>query len=66
MCILFLTGPAVTFDDIDIDVTTPLLPPPLLGEHTRDILRNLLKYEDSHIDELVKQKVVQCCDRKTY
>jgi len=46
-------------------ISAPLLPPPLLGEHTRDILTNLLQYDDLRIDELVQQKVVQCYDRKT-
>eukprot|EP00347_Sterkiella_histriomuscorum_P001924 403370146 len=32
--------------------------PPLLGEHTEDILRNILKYDDNYINELRDLKVI--------
>lgn len=39
-------------------------PPPTLGEHTEDILKNILGYSTEHIVELVGKKVVdivKCC-----
>ena len=32
---------------------------PLLGEHTRTILRTELAYSDDKIDELMKTKIIQ-------
>lgn len=36
-------------------------PPPRLGEHTRQVLSDILGYEQSYIDELAQQKIVQLC-----
>jgi crotonobetainyl-CoA:carnitine CoA-transferase CaiB-like acyl-CoA transferase len=33
-------------------------PPPLLGQHTREVLRDLLDMNDAQIDALVKAQVV--------
>ena len=38
----------------------PQGPPPLLGQHTAAVLRDLLSFGESEIDELVTQKVVFC------
>jgi CoA:oxalate CoA-transferase len=43
---------------IDGGSTAPPLPPPLLGEHTRDVLRELGK-SDAEVDELLASGVVQ-------
>jgi succinate---hydroxymethylglutarate CoA-transferase len=34
-------------------------PPPLLGEHTRSVLANMLNYSDEHIDHLYKNRIVE-------
>lgn len=43
---------------VDSGVATPTLPPPRLGEHTREVLRELGRRE-SEIDALVASQVVQ-------
>lgn len=35
------------------------LPPPLLGQHTESVLKEILNYDDNLISELKKQKVIQ-------
>ena len=37
----------------------PTRPAPLLGEHTREVLRDLLGYSDEEIDELFSQQVLK-------
>lgn len=37
-------------------------PPPLLGQHSRDILRELLNYSDEQIDALAAQGAIQLLD----
>ncbi len=34
------------------------LPPPLLGQHTEEVLRELLNYSDSRLSELRHGKVI--------
>ncbi|MEW5806273.1 MAG: CaiB/BaiF CoA-transferase family protein [Acidobacteriota bacterium] len=34
------------------------LPPPLLGEHTEEILKNILEYNDMEIERLRKEKII--------
>ncbi|CAH2283093.1 succinate--hydroxymethylglutarate -transferase [Pelobates cultripes] len=48
-------GPAVRFSDFDMP--SPI-PPPLIGQHTVEILKAHLGYKDDYIDELIKTKVV--------
>jgi formyl-CoA transferase/CoA:oxalate CoA-transferase len=38
---------------------TAPVPPPLLGEHTREILADMLKYDDDTISRLVKNGVIE-------
>lgn len=33
-------------------------PPPLLGQHTREVLSNILKYPTGKIDELAREKII--------
>ena len=33
--------------------------PPILGEHTRQVLTNLLNYSHSHVNDLIEEKVIQ-------
>ena len=50
-----VTGVPVHLSETPGAVRTP---PPRLGEHTRDALRDLLGLSDANIDELARQKVV--------
>jgi crotonobetainyl-CoA:carnitine CoA-transferase CaiB-like acyl-CoA transferase len=38
---------------------TALAPPPLLGEHTREILTDLLRYDDDTVSRMIKAGVIQ-------
>jgi crotonobetainyl-CoA:carnitine CoA-transferase CaiB-like acyl-CoA transferase len=42
----------------------PLDPPPLLGEHTREVLRSLAGMEDSTIDKLISAGIIATPDDK--
>ncbi|CAG2162802.1 unnamed protein product [Oppiella nova] len=54
-------GHAVSYDNECHDMlTTEFTAPPLLGEHTRQVLQSVLNYEDSKIQNFVDQKVIQC------
>lgn len=33
-------------------------PPPLLGQHTREVLRGLLEIDDAHIDALAQAGII--------
>jgi crotonobetainyl-CoA:carnitine CoA-transferase CaiB-like acyl-CoA transferase len=49
------TGFPIKFSETPGDLNTPA---PLLGEHTVEVLRNLLKYSDEEINELKKEGVI--------
>lgn len=34
------------------------MPPPSLGEHTKEVLQSILGFSDEHINNLVKEKVI--------
>jgi crotonobetainyl-CoA:carnitine CoA-transferase CaiB-like acyl-CoA transferase len=34
------------------------VPPPLLGQHTREVLQQVLGYSDAQIDKLQAQRIV--------
>lgn len=51
-----LVGPAVTYSYATNAVR---LPPPTLGEHTLEILRDILNYSDDKINNLIAHKIVQ-------
>lgn len=58
-----LLGPPVQYRSINEDKKCAFrdqtLPPPLLGEHTVEVLKNVLKYSDEKIKELKKEGVIQ-------
>lgn len=47
---LSLVGPPIKFSRTPCSIR---LPPPLLGQHTREVLRNLLNFTDTEIDSYV-------------
>lgn len=51
-----LIGPPVTYSYAMNIVRSP---PPMLGQHTAEILRNLLQYSNDKIKNLIIQKIVQ-------
>ncbi|GCC19510.1 hypothetical protein chiPu_0000039 [Chiloscyllium punctatum] len=48
-------GPAVRFSDFKVSNPKP---PPLIGQHTVAILKNLLGYSESYINELLAAGIV--------
>ena len=55
---LKLAGPAVAFDGkTEMKKATS---PPLLGEHTREVLQEILHYEEGYINDLEEHKVISC------
>lgn len=51
-----VVGPPVKYSKSDNNVR---LPPPLLGEHTKDILRHILQFDEDQINKLHENKVIQ-------
>ncbi|CAG5108872.1 Similar to SUGCT: Succinate--hydroxymethylglutarate CoA-transferase (Homo sapiens) [Cotesia congregata] len=60
-----VVGPAVKFSYGENQVRSP---PPTLGQHTRQVLKQLLNYSDQTIDSLIKNKIdvptISLCLRK--
>ena len=50
-----VVGPPATFSESEIGIQSP---PPLLGEHNREILTHLLGYSDEQVDSLQNQGVI--------
>jgi len=50
-----LVGSPLKFSETPVDYK---LPPPKLGEHTKDILTNLLGYSTDRIQELLKNNMI--------
>ncbi|KAE8597083.1 hypothetical protein XENTR_v10016347, partial [Xenopus tropicalis] len=48
-------GPAVRFSEFNISNPNP---PPLIGQHTSEVLKNILGYEDTHINKLIQAEIV--------
>ncbi|XP_012262574.2 succinate--hydroxymethylglutarate CoA-transferase [Athalia rosae] len=53
---LKVVGPAVSYSYAKNSVRSP---PPLLGQHTKEVLRNVLDYSDEKISKLIKEKIIQ-------
>lgn len=51
-----VVGPAVTYSYATNKVRTA---PPMVGQHTTEILKNILNYTDDKIQTLKKAKIVQ-------
>lgn len=51
-----LVGPPVTYSYATNKIR---LAPPTLGEHTKEILKDVLNYSDDKINDLRKNKIVQ-------
>ncbi|XP_044753050.1 succinate--hydroxymethylglutarate CoA-transferase [Coccinella septempunctata] len=51
-----VVGPPVKYSDGLNEVRSP---PPLLGEHTEDVLKNCLNYDEEKIDYLKRKNVIQ-------
>ncbi|XP_066926330.1 succinate--hydroxymethylglutarate CoA-transferase-like [Clytia hemisphaerica] len=57
---LRLPGPAVDFEYEDFGEGTSIpSPPPLLGEHTRKVLQDVLNFDAPQIQDLLDRKVIQ-------
>ncbi|XP_040288615.1 succinate--hydroxymethylglutarate CoA-transferase isoform X1 [Bufo bufo] len=48
-------GPAVRFNNFNISEPKP---PPVIGQHTVEVLKSILGYEDNYIAELIKDKTI--------
>lgn len=51
-----VVGPPVTFS---YGTNKVRLPPPILGQHTQEILKNILNYSQNDVDDLIKNNIVQ-------
>lgn len=62
-----LLGPAVKYQAASSNVSTfreSMLPPPLLGEHTEEVLKDVLGYDQDKVNLLTKTGVVYCKETK--
>ena len=57
-CLLHV-GPAVEYNG-KTSLVEPI-PPPVLGQHTEEVLRDILEYSDSEIDSLEQDGAVETC-----
>ncbi|CAG2110277.1 unnamed protein product [Medioppia subpectinata] len=53
-------GSAVKYESEQQMLGTDFTAPPLLGEHTRQVLQSVLRYTESEIQQLDEQHVIQC------
>ncbi|ESO07110.1 hypothetical protein HELRODRAFT_110638 [Helobdella robusta] len=51
-----VAAPPVQYDDVRLALQNP---PPLLGEHTDEVLRQLLKYNQGDIEEMKRKKIIE-------
>ena len=51
-----IVGPPVSYSYAENKVR---LPPPILGQHTKEILKNLLNYSDDTCNNLINEKIIQ-------
>ena len=52
-----MTGYPVKFPDL-IDPTEVRYPPPILGEHTKEIMQQILKKSTEEIEDLLQRKII--------
>lgn len=52
---LKVLGPAVRCSDFEVE----LQPPPSVGQHTDEILKNVLEYSEEKIFELRSQRIIK-------
>jgi crotonobetainyl-CoA:carnitine CoA-transferase CaiB-like acyl-CoA transferase len=50
-----VVGPPATFSDSRIGIQSP---PPMLGEHNREILTGILSYADDEVEKLRLNEVI--------
>lgn len=53
-----ISGPAIEFEDNMTSTPQTATHPPLLGEHTIDVLENVLEYNNEHINQLLEEKII--------
>ncbi|XP_002734750.2 succinyl-CoA:glutarate CoA-transferase-like [Saccoglossus kowalevskii] len=53
-----MTGPAVKYSDSDNSIH---LPPPLLGQHSKEVLQDLLEYDENEVADLIDNHIVASC-----
>lgn len=51
-----VVGPAVKYSEA---ANTARTAPPLLGQHTHEVLRNILEYDESKIEQLKHERIIQ-------
>ena len=60
-------GSPVKFSDADGgDFNSEATSPPVLGQHTREVLTDLLQYSHSSVDNLTKERVIQAFENGKY
>lgn len=50
-----LIGPAVKYSETPTAIRTP---PPLLGQHTREVLKDVCEFDQDEIEDLIKKGIV--------
>ena len=55
-----LKGPAVTFSESRNEIRSP---PPILGQHTKEVLKAELGLDDHSIDNLHKENIIYSAER---
>ncbi len=50
-----LIGPAVKYSETPTAVRTP---PPLLGQHTKEVLRDVCEFDQDEIHNLIEKRIV--------
>ena len=60
--ILTFSAPAV--DYVNEVPTTEHVAPPLLGQHTEEVLSDVLRLDQAEIDDLIRRGVISCASLK--
>lgn len=51
-----IVGPAVTYSYAKNEIRSP---PPKLGQHTIEVMKDILEYPEDSIKDLLREKVIQ-------